>query len=63
VGLLRELDFDNNDALENAALNVDIPRCPGILGEAVSPKFGLHRPSRASSRRRRSGSHSWQWAL
>ena len=28
-----KLDFGNNDALQNAAVNVDVPRCPGILDE------------------------------
>jgi hypothetical protein len=29
--LLLKLDLGNNDALENATVNVDVPRCPGIL--------------------------------
>ena len=28
MGLLLELDFANSDALENADVNVDMPRCP-----------------------------------
>jgi hypothetical protein len=26
-----ELDFGNNDALENAAVNINLPRCPSFL--------------------------------
>ena len=33
MGLLLELDFGNSDALENADVNVDMPRCPGMLDE------------------------------
>jgi hypothetical protein len=29
--LLFKLDFGNNDAVENAVVNIDLPRCPGIL--------------------------------
>ena len=31
LALLLELDFGNNDALENAAVNINLPRCPGFL--------------------------------
>src|SRR5262245_46590765 len=31
LALLLKLDFGNNDALQKAAVYVDIPRCPGIL--------------------------------
>ena len=32
-GLLLKLDFGNNDTLKNAAVNIDMPRCPGVLDE------------------------------
>jgi hypothetical protein len=30
---LLQLDFGNNEPLENVAINVDMLRCPGILDE------------------------------
>ena len=31
LGFLLKLDFGNNDTLKNAAVNIDMPRCPGAL--------------------------------
>ena len=31
LALLFELDFGYDNALENAAINIDLPRCPGIF--------------------------------
>src|SRR5262249_16050939 len=33
LALVLKLDFGNNDAFENAAVNVDMPRSPTILDE------------------------------
>src|ERR1700722_16874384 len=33
LGLLLKLDFGNNDTLKNAAVNIDMPRCPRVLDE------------------------------
>ena len=33
LGFLLKLDFGNNDTLKNAAVNIDMPRCPGVLDE------------------------------
>ena len=33
MGLLLKLDFGNNDTLKNAAVNIDMPRCPRVLDE------------------------------
>jgi hypothetical protein len=54
-----KLDFGSNDALENAAVNVDMPsfRRHPRGRNALSPKHRLDTSSRASSRRQRSGSH------
>src|SRR5215475_13682107 len=30
---MRKLDFGNNDALKNAGVNIDMPRCLGVLDE------------------------------
>jgi hypothetical protein len=56
---LFELDFGNNDALENAAINIDLPACSGIFDKeiVVSLEYRHDKWSKASSRRRPSGSH------
>ena len=33
LGFSLKLDFGNNDTLKNAAVNIDMPRCPGVLDE------------------------------
>jgi hypothetical protein len=38
---LLKLDFGNNDALENAAVNVDMPLSPGILDEETLLRLAM----------------------
>ena len=58
--LLVDFDLGNNDALENATVNVDVARCPGILDKETLLLQNLVSTDgrKTSSRRPRWGSHT-----